>query len=555
MRFPLRSFFPANSANFATMTALAAPIMIALAGFAVDEGYLYVERREAQSITDLAAIAAVGDIASAEEVARTTFADNGLLGSPDDILLTAIPGRYSSDPTLPVGQRFVAGATSPNAVKVDFGKTGGLFFARVLMSPPRIVTSAVASRQAEAAFSIGSRLARLDGGLLNALLGGLTGSELSLDAMDYDALLSAGVDLLGFFGALASKLDLEAATYAELLDTKLTFSQFAAVLSATQGASTRARSAATAIAGHTARTNAPRFKLSRLLGLDALAHVPVGASIGGLTVDINALEMLAAAAAVANGSQQVHLDLGASVPGLLDTALDLAIGEPPQDSAWFAIGTGGEIVRTAQTRLRLVLQVGGPGGTLGASIRLPLYLDLAYAEARLAKVSCPTGRPESIEVAVDARPGIADLRIADIDAANLSDFRNPVPLKPATLVSLPLITVTGTAHAEIGESAFTRLTFGAQDIEDETVKQVATDDFTQSLLASLLGDLELHVDVAGIGLGLPALLGQTVAASLQAATPAIDDLLSSLLSTLGVSLGEADIRVHGASCGRAVLVQ
>jgi uncharacterized membrane protein len=43
--------------------------------------------------------------------------------------------------------------------------------------------------------------------------------------------------------------------------------------------------------------------------------------------------------------------------------------------------------------------------------------------------------------------------------------------------------------------------------------------------------------------------------SLAAVTPALDKLLYNLLSLLGVSLGQADVRVTGATCGRSVLVQ
>src|SRR5690606_12213882 len=99
-------------------------------------------------------------------------------------------GRYSPNPDLAVGERFKADAPSPNAVRITFHKTGDIYFARAFSDPPEIATTAIASRRPMAAFSIGSRLARLDGGLLNAVLGGLTGSQISLDLMDYDALVS-----------------------------------------------------------------------------------------------------------------------------------------------------------------------------------------------------------------------------------------------------------------------------------------------------------------------------------------------------------------------------
>jgi uncharacterized membrane protein len=43
--------------------------------------------------------------------------------------------------------------------------------------------------------------------------------------------------------------------------------------------------------------------------------------------------------------------------------------------------------------------------------------------------------------------------------------------------------------------------------------------------------------------------------ALGAVTPVLDKLLYNLLGMLGISLGQADVRVTGATCGRALLVQ
>lgn len=265
--------------------------------------------------------------------------------------------------------------------------------------------------------------------------------------------------------------------------------------------------------------------------------------------------MLTGAAAIANGREQVRVDLEGAAPGLLAVDLDLAIGEPPQHAPWFALGPGGEVVRTAQTRLRLVLEVGGPGGLLGSSIRLPLYLDLAFAEARLKDVSCPSGRPDEVRVAVEARPGIAELRIADIDPHRMDDFSTAPPTRPAEIVRIPLVKISGAARIEVANGDFTTLDFDARDIEDLAVKRVSSTEITASLLTSLLRDLRLDVEIAGLGLGLPSGLSGTVAGLLEGVAPAVDEVLVTLLSALGVTVGEADVRVHGASCGRAVLVQ
>ena len=61
------------------------------------------------------------------------------------------------------------------------------------------------------------------------------------------------------------------------------------------------------------------------------------------------------------------------------------------------------------------------------------------------------------------------------------------------------------------------------------------------------------MQVAGIGIGLPAAVANLVKTALNAVAAPLDQLIYSLLTTLGVHLGEADVRVHGIRCGTAVL--
>ena len=95
----------------------------------------------------------------------------------------------------------------------------------------------------------------------------------------------------------------------------------------------------------------------------------------------------------------------------------------------------------------------------------------------------------------------------------------------------------------------------ADDIRNQTIQTVSTRDFTSSLFASLLGGLQVNVNVAGLGIGVSSGLTGALNATLQTIAPTVDDLLYNLLGTLGIRLGQADVRVTGAVCGRAVLVQ
>jgi uncharacterized membrane protein len=565
----------------ATMFALSLPIGLAAAALAVDEGSLYVERREAQSVTDLAAIYAAANITKADAAVLKVFNNNrqtnvvlvgdsnaqSTLAGYQRVLVEK--GRYAADPTVAASTRFVVGATPPNAVRVTYSKDGTTYFANMVIGDRKIVTSAVATAPAEAAFSVGSRLASLNGGILNDVLGGLLGTTLSLNVMDYNALLGVDVNALQFIDALKTELNLTAGTYSEVLQAEATVGQIMSALATV----TKDRDADIALAkllgAHI--PGSLKVPLSNYIDLGAIGKLSTGRGAAGLDANVGILELLGAAAAIANGKNQVAVDLGADVPGLLGVKLNVAIGEPPQGYSWFAVGEPGKIVRTAQTRLQLVVTVGGSGGlvdsVLGGSVRVPLYVELAYAEAQLKSVSCPTGKPASAIVTVAAQPGVAEIWLGDINPADLKIFTKKPVVQPAQLVKLnPVglnvltVDVKGAANVRIGNLTPTTLTFNKSEIDARTIKSVSTRNLTQSLTASLLSGLTLNVElkVLGLGLGLfvpsDAAVKAAIVGLLSGVTAPIDDLLHSVLTLVGVKVGEADVRVHGVNCGRSVLV-
>ena len=565
-RSSVRKFLGDARGNMATLTALSAPIVLMFAAFAVDEGALYLERREVQHIADLAAIAAAGNPANPSAAAMAVLASNGLAAIPAASpngeenagnarreLIEVKTGAYRPDPSVPAGQRFVAGASPTNAVRVRIVKRGTRHFGYAFTDDLWISAAGIASAQSEAAFSIGTRLARLDEGILNALLGGLTGSSISLSLMDYNALLDTDVSLLSFLDLLATRLSLTAGTYNQLLNVPVSIGQIAQALLQLDSLSVGAKAALGKLTGAGASRAVP---LSALVSLGAAGALPRGASLPD-EPRIGVFELLSALAYVgaSDGKHQVSANIGAAIPGLLSARVTLAIGEPPQGASWFTLGPAGAVARTAQTRLLVDVDVGGPGGLLGTRIRLPVYVELANAEARLDRVSCPDGTPNSVRAVVAARPGVADIRIADPDTGALTNFSRAPAYSPATLVSVPLVRITGAAHASVSNQNWTTLQFSRAEIDGLAVKRVSTSGLVGSLTSSLLSNLSLDVQALGLGIGLPSGLTGTVAGLLRVATPAVDGLLDAVLTTLGVTVGEADVRVHAATCGRPVLVQ
>ncbi|MCV3210502.1 pilus assembly protein TadG-related protein [Mesorhizobium sp. YC-39] len=582
----LRSMLGDLKANLAVMTALSAPVALALAAFAIDEGSIYVERREAQAMTDLAAITAASNMNNIEAAVVTTLSDNGMPGiivkkagqtivpTLGKTIVSVTPGRYSAASSLSVGQRFEAGKTPYNAIHVALNKIPARYFASSLIPTPVIGTEAIASLTPQAMFSIGSRLLSVNGGILNALLSGLLGGNISLSVMDYNALISADINVLSFVDALAVQLNLTGVSYSDVLASKATVGQIATAMANVPGLGGTSKFALQTIASKA--TSTVKIPLSHLVDLGSVGQLGLGQKPAGLSVDASAMGMLSAAAALANGSNQVQVNLGATIPGLTSTTLAIAIGEPMQFSPWLTIGEKGAVVRTAQTRIKLLASVGIGNSNLGGGIsllavNLPLHVEVAYAEAKLTDISCPTGRPDSLTVSIAAKPGVASLHLAASDADNnptaFADFSNPQSFSDAQiakisikllLITLDLLGVNGSSALEITNNDPTTLTFNATEIANKTIKTVSTKDLTQSLTTSLVNNLSLSISALGLGLDVTALLGTVkpaVVTLLKSVTAPVDELVYNVLAAVGVHVGEADVRVIGATCGRSVLVQ
>ncbi|TIU23884.1 MAG: hypothetical protein E5W38_31365, partial [Mesorhizobium sp.] len=177
-------------------------------------------------------------------------------------------------------------------------------------------------------------------------------------------------------------------------------------------------------------------------------------------------------------------------------------------------------------------------------------------------ISCPTG-PSSIKVSIAAQPGVVEAHLANSNAGGFADFTQPQSFSNADIADLkllliPLLQVTGSSAFSVTNMTPTNLTFSATDIANKAVKTVSTKNLTQSLTTSLVNNLSLTVNALGLGIDVTALLGTVkpaVTTLLNGVTAPVDNLAYNVLAALGVHVGEADVRVTGAVCGRSVLVQ
>jgi len=528
--------------------ALFLGVSVILCALAIDIGSLYLERRTAQGAADLAALAAARDLDRAERAARATLAANGF----GDVSLALTKGRYEADAALAPSERFVPGRAPFNAVRLDVATGGQLHFAKAFMAEPQIAVSALGAADAQATFSIGSRLAQLNDGAVNALLGSLLGGNVSLSAMDYRALLDADVSLARFLSALAVETGVTAGTYGELLSGEAAVGAvLRAVVEAARadGENRAAEVVSTLLSDVTANA---KVSLDTLVDLGPLANAQIGQPNAGLGADVGVMSLISALASAANGGNQVAVNLGGAIPGLLSLKLDLAVGERMQRSGWVAVGQPGATLETAQTRLRLVAEVGGTGVLAGVRVRLPIYIEVAAAEAKLKALTCTGAEAANREAVIEARPAAVKAWIGDVAAGGLSSFGNSVPVSDASVVQAPLISVSASAFAQMTNAAATELAFTQSDIDGHVIKTAKVRDHLSSLVSSLLQSARLNVNVVGLGLNVSAIKA-LVLSLLSPVVAALDPVVESLLEAVGVSLGEVDVEVNGLRCGGAVL--
>ncbi|CAD5296446.1 Uncharacterized membrane protein [Bosea sp. 62] len=558
----IRSFRKLLADRRGLSTIVFAGTSLVLFGFgamAVDVGSIFYQKRRQQTATDLAALAAAADLERATNAARASASRNGF---PAGAVGTVQTGTYTPDARLAPTTRFQQGSgPAANAARVEMRATTPLILGRVLASSlggesgeVAIVTQAIAAQDAQAAFAIGSRLLRVENGALNGLLGSLLGTSLSLSVMDYEGLARARIDLFGFARRLATRASISALTFEEVLRANVRIGDI--VLAAQdaardQGAGSDAIAAlgrlSSALGGSSQRINLQSLVSFGVYGGRQLGdEVPLKASLA-------ALDLISAAAQIANGSRQLDLGLAVNVPGLAAVSLKLAIGERPVGTSLVRVGRAGASVHTAQIRLLLTLTLVGSGQA--SLVKLPLYLELASATARLTAISCGAGDVTSSRVTLGVTPAVVDAWIGQVSNAEFSNFSTrPNPPAATVLDLLGLAKVTARAHVTISNTSETPVSFSYAEIQRADKKTTSTQNFVASLLSRLVGDLNLRVELLGLGLPIPGLDGAVSGVIAGAAAP-LDQVLTSLLNTLGIGLGQADSWVSGVRCGGAVLIQ
>ncbi len=541
------AFSSADRGAVALIFAGGALMVFCCIGIAVDYGNVFAARRALQGTTDLAAISAATDLPHALPAANANAVVNGYTAA--DISQVTL-GTYTANPAIVPAARFVASSLpSANAVQVTMVHQQPLYFAKLVLGSNKsvsITTQALASRVETASFAIGSGVASLNNGIANAILGATLGTQISLTAIDYTALLNAKVDLFGLANAIAFQAGKPGETLSQAFSgTIATSALIAALQSVAPGVTQLPQLLAAALKGATT------VDLTELLEFGPYANLPVNGPEPPLVATVSVLSLLQAAGQVGGIPHLIVLNIAANIPGITAITGSMTVGEPPVGSTILAVDQLGTSLHTSQIRLFLNLTLAG--AVDGGILSLPLYVEIGYGTATLSAMSCSPLDSSSEQVTLSVTPGLANAWIGNVTSADMTNYAaEPVPTTATLLNLLGIATVTGRANAAITSPAVP-VVFLAADIQNVVVKTTSTTDFVAPLITSVIGNLNLTVNLLGLPILVPPGLTAAVSAQLALAVSPIDQLLSSILQAAGLSLGNADTWVTGTTCTAATL--
>ncbi|HEY4345567.1 MAG TPA: pilus assembly protein TadG-related protein [Parvibaculum sp.] len=549
-----RRFIADDHGVISVMAAFSLVLVLGIAAIVVDAGALLLTRRSLQNATDAAALSAVQHLDDPASAVTEVLTANGYNGDEIELIET---GVYTADESKTTEGRFTAPQDGqvPNAVRVTLNKTAATYFASALglSSFNTVHTRATAAAIATASFSAGTRLAQLNGGVANQLLGGLLGGNLSLSLIDYQALASTKVTALSFLDALAAQANVTAGNYGDLLNTQVTVGEILgagiSVLQDSQSGATGDISGATS-ALNTLLAQLPSgtaLKLGDMLSAPSIEARTIG-SIGkgedGSQFELYSL--VAAAARTAGTGKKVDVGTGLSIP-ITNTSLQasVAVGAPMAQVANGPVGTS---VHTAQTRISLNLQLLNISIPLllSTTINVPIYIEVAPGTATIEAIPCKSEQMVTLKGltgAVTARYGDVTSGFSSFSAAPAVSNPSIVDIK-VLLVDLP---ITASGSASLANNApGADVDFSQADIDNGVYRSVDGSSDPSQLFPDLSDSLRLTVAGGTIPGTLTSLISHAVAVL---GTPA-----STLLTTLGVQLGVMDMSVSGAKCGVPVLV-
>lgn len=459
----------------------------------LDIGNLFWQQRELQKIADLAALAgASGGVESgcrsnAGAAALENAKSNGWKGTSGT--LSANAGIWQPNAG-ELHSFFQAGGAPTNACHVKVTNTVPYFFVFPASDGGRRTIKAEATAlqgSRVAKLSIRSTLATIsskDSVVLNALLGGLLGGSLDVNAVGWNGLLNTKLDLLTFLDLLAIELGVKAGDYKSLLDADVGVGQLLNVMANAVEQSSNTLTAQAGVLRDLAKValGVPSLRLR----LVELIKLQTGLNRAAMETNLNVFELVQAFIQVGNSNHAVQGDIKVPIPGLLGVVVRLRIIEPPQIAAigdpdlaeLDPLGPNKLYVRTAQIRVLASVDLGVVDGLmtavngllkllspvtallgaltgangfsdlelLPAPARLDISLETGGGQSYITRAQCAA---ESKKLFTYVRTAAADIRIgrmgktADEAAQNVLGSQNPIANAPVPVLDFGCIGCEG----------------------------------------------------------------------------------------------------------------
>ena len=416
-----------------------------------------------------------------------------------------------------------------------------------------------------ACITAGPRLASVDtnqSALLGPLLGGLLGTGVSLNAVDWNALAGGKLNVLGFLNLLQAQLNLSSPS--QVLGTNLTLAQIAAGLSAQAQAEAKPQ-LASALSGLASRLNG----LGATVRLGDLLKLSVDAGSLG-TSTVNALDMFTGLVQLYNKrnvlTTPVPIGIAGGLLGAVGVVNNLQLYAQVIEPPVYHCGPTGSTFHSAAIRIKLKLDLVSltpvtdtlvaTGLFKSASVgigQLDVYVEVARGEGTLTAVNAAAKA-----VTLQAAPGVADLYIGKIEddvffnrTRRILDsdvkFGTIGALKATLLLSLVTIDLPIEIKSIVrGQAPFSdRVTMSGNFPQSRTFGSSTL--FLTSAANSLVSKLQIRV--ANLGLLEEVVLPLLETLVTKVVSPLLSPVLSGvadpLLKLLGIGLGEMVVTVEG----------
>lgn len=431
----------------AVFVALSILALLTAVMLAVEIGRVYSAHRQLQKAATLAALDAARVVSGCTTGATQTKLNNAMNTS---LILNGYPAGTLTSSTA------VAGTVQIDVNNLQYlqpDSIGNANAARVTLESPfptqimplfatgqTMKASATATQQARGSLRVGSGVASLSGGLVNQLLSGLLGGNVSLTAADYNGLANVNVTA----GQLATALGISLTDLSNLATLNKTVVLNQSLSGLTSALSGSVSSAVTStLQSLASQANNNTLLLNSILG----SIGPVGSDVPLVNLGdlVNALAL--AAQADPNGLKTIEIkNVGLDIPGVAAVKVFAKVLQPPQLSG---LGRAGQ-TKASTAQIQLLIRIEAGALITGVTSAVTGLVNAIGALTGLLGITIQTSVLPQLNIGVDVTvaPATAYLNRLDCPKSGVYGGQPVAGLNVATAVAnIAVGTFAGNASA------------------------------------------------------------------------------------------------------------